>query len=103
MNPDAGNNPLDRVDRSPQGGCMKALQLQEAKQQFCAVADKAAHGKPYVVIVGVEEWRNAQPGKKSVLEALRACPADLTELDLSRRHRTQPDGARSRASLGKNC
>ena len=72
---------------------MKALQLQQAKQQFCAVADKAAHGKPqvvtkhgkpYVVIVGVEEWRSAQPGKKSVLDALRACPADLTELDLSR-------------------
>ena len=72
---------------------MKTLQLQDAKQQFCAVAGKAArgkpqivtkHGKPYVVIVGVDEWRKSQPGKKSVLDALRACPADLTELDISR-------------------
>lgn len=72
---------------------MKTLQLQEAKQQFCSVAGKAArgrpqvvtkHGKPYVVIVSVEDWRSAQPVTKGVLDALRACPADLTELDLSR-------------------
>jgi prevent-host-death family protein len=72
---------------------MKPLQLQEAKQQFSAVADKAAqgmpqvitkHGKPYVVIVGVEEWQKTQPKKKTVLEALQACPADLGELDLER-------------------
>lgn len=93
MNTPGGNNSLDRLDRCVQVGGMKELQLQEAKQQFCAVAGKAArgkpqvvtkHGKPYVVIVGVEEWRNAQPAKKTVLDALRACPADLTELDLAR-------------------
>lgn len=69
------------------------IQLQEAKQQFCAVAEKAAkgkpqvvtrHGKPYVVIVSVEAWQQAQPKKKSVMEALQSCPADLTELRLSR-------------------
>ena len=72
---------------------MKPLQLQEAKQQFSAVAEKAArgqpqivtkHGKPFVVIVNVADWEKAQPRKKSLLEVLRSCPVDLTELDLTR-------------------
>ena len=72
---------------------MKPLQLQEAKQQFSAVAEKAArgqpqtvtkHGKPFVVIVSVAAWEKIQPKKKSVLDALRSCPADLTKLDLTR-------------------
>ena len=72
---------------------MKPLQLQEAKQQFSAVAEKAArgqpqtvtrHGKPFVVIVSVAAWEKSQPKKKSVLAALRSCPADLTKLDLVR-------------------
>jgi prevent-host-death family protein len=72
---------------------MKPLQLQEAKQQFSAVAEKAAggqpqvvtkHGKPFVVIVSVADWQKAKAKKKSVLEALRACPVDLSELDLTR-------------------
>ena len=89
----ASNKILDRLPRIAHIGRVKPLQLQDAKQQFCAVAEKAAHGspqivtkhgKPYVVIVAVEEWRKVQPGRKTVLAALRACPADLTKLDLSR-------------------
>ena len=72
---------------------MKPLQLQEAKQQFSAVAEKAArgqpqivtkHGKPFVVIVNVADWEKTQPRKKSLLEVLRSCPVDLSELDLTR-------------------
>lgn len=72
---------------------MKPLQLQEAKQQFSAVAEKAArgdpqivtkHGKPFVVIVNVADWEKTQPRKKSLLEVLRSCPMDLSELDLTR-------------------
>lgn len=72
---------------------MKPLQLQEAKQQFSAVAEKAAngcpqvvtkHGKPFVVIVSVADWQKTQPKKKSVMDVLRSCPVDLSELDLTR-------------------
>lgn len=72
---------------------MKPLQLQEAKQQFSAVAERAAsgkpqivtkHGKPFVVIVSVSDWQKAKPKKKTLLEVLRSCPVDLSELDLTR-------------------
>lgn len=72
---------------------MKSLQLQEAKQQFCAVAERAAggqpqivtkHGKPFVVIVSVADWRKAKSPQRTLLEILRSCPVDLTELDLAR-------------------
>ncbi|HRI13509.1 MAG TPA: type II toxin-antitoxin system Phd/YefM family antitoxin [Verrucomicrobiota bacterium] len=72
---------------------MKMLQLQEAKQQFSAVAEKAAggepqivtkHGKPFVVIVSVADWRKSKAPERRLLEMLRACPVDLTELDLTR-------------------
>ena len=68
-------------------------QLQEAKNAFSAVAERAArdqpqivtkHGRPHVVIVSVRDWQRAAPARKSVLAALRACPADLTALDLTR-------------------
>lgn len=72
---------------------MKALQLQQAKQQFSAVAGKAAagkpqmvtrHGKPFVVIVGVDDWQKSQPNQRPLLEILRSCPVDLAEIDLTR-------------------
>ena len=72
---------------------MKPLQLQQAKEQFCSVADKAAsgkpqlvtkHGRPHVWIVGADEWQKTKPKKRTLLEALRSCPVDLTELDLTR-------------------
>ncbi len=72
---------------------MKPLQLQEAKQQFSAVAEKAAsgkpqivtkHGKPFVVIVGIADWQKTRPKKRTLLEMLRSCPVDSDELDLTR-------------------
>ncbi len=72
---------------------MKPLQLQEAKQQFSAVAEKAArgqpqivtkHGKPFVVIVNVADWEKAQPKKRTIIEMLRSCPVKSDELDLTR-------------------
>ncbi len=72
---------------------MKPLQLQEAKQQFSAVAERAAggqpqivtkHGKPFVVIVGVGDWNKAKPKERTLLEMLRSCPVDADELDLGR-------------------
>ena len=84
----------DRQDRLTTVSRMKSLQLQEAKQQFSAVAEKAArgqpqivtkHGKPFVVIVSVADWQNGRPKKRTLIEMLRSCPVDLTELDLTRR------------------
>jgi len=72
---------------------MKPLQLQEAKQRFSAVAEKAArgdpqivtkHGKPFVVIVNVADWEKTQPRKRTILEMLRSCPVPSDELDLTR-------------------
>lgn len=73
---------------------MTTLQLQEAKQRFSAVAEKAAngepqlvtkHGKPFVVIVRVSDWENVfTKSKPSLTEVLRSCPEDLTELDIVR-------------------
>jgi hypothetical protein len=37
-----------------------------------------------VVVVSVKDWQRAAPAGKSVLAALRACPGDLTALDLTR-------------------
>lgn len=84
---------LDRQDRSSNVSHMKPLQLQEAKQQFSAVAERAArgrpqivtkHGKPFVVVVSVADWQEARPKKRTLLEMLRSCPVDAKELDLRR-------------------
>ena len=72
---------------------MKPLQLQQAKEQFCSVADKAAngkpqlvtkHGRPHVWIVGADEWQKTKPKKRTLLEALRSCPVPSDDLDLRR-------------------
>ena len=64
-------------------------QLQEAKGQFCAVAEKAAgggpqlvtkHGRPFVYIVGAKTWQKSKKRPMTSLEALRSCPEDLTKL-----------------------
>jgi prevent-host-death family protein len=61
-------------------------QLQEAKNHFSEVVDLAMkkgaqtvtkHGKPAVVIVSAEEYENIRKPKKSIIETLRECPADL--------------------------
>jgi len=91
------SNPVE--ERSGQTGQfsdaarVKPLQLQQAKQQFSAVAEKAAngcpqmvtkHGKPFVVIVSASAWQKAAPKKRTLLEILRSCPVDTDELDLRR-------------------
>ena len=72
---------------------MKALQLQEAKQQFSAVAARAAggqpqivtkHGRPFVVVISVADWEKSRPLDRSLVDLLRSCPVDLTELKLDR-------------------
>jgi prevent-host-death family protein len=64
-------------------------QLQEAKNRFSEVVDLAIkqgaqtvtkHGKPSVVILSVEDYEKSVRPRKSLLSALRECPADLTEL-----------------------
>ena len=84
---------LDRQDRLRDDWEMKPLQLQQAKQQFSAVAEKAAggrpqivtkHGKPFVVVVGVADWKKVNPKKRPLLEMLRSCPVKADELDLRR-------------------
>ena len=72
---------------------MKPFQLQKAKQQFCAVAERAAagepqlvtkHGRPHVWIVGDSDWQGSKRPKQSLVDALRSCPVDLSGLDLTR-------------------
>ena len=72
---------------------MKPLQIQEAKRQFEAVADRAAsgtpqiitkQGKPYVVIISIAEWEKTLKPAGSLLKVLRACPVDVDDLDLTR-------------------
>lgn len=67
----------------------KTWQLQEAKNRFSEVVDRAMkdgaqtvtkHGKPAVVIVSVAEYQKAFANKKSWVELLRECPEDLNEI-----------------------
>ena len=72
---------------------MNVCQLQTAKQQFSAVAESAVkgvpqlvtkHGRPFVVIVSAADWCKEREPKRGVWDVLRECPADLSELDVSR-------------------
>lgn len=44
------------------------------------------HDKDVAVVVSIEDWKNAsgKQKKKSLLDVLRSCPVDLSDLDLSR-------------------
>jgi len=74
--------------------CVKnTWQMQRAKSRFCALAEQAVggapqlvtkHGRPFVVVIGARHWNPAGSKKKSLLQALRACPTDLSGLDLAR-------------------
>lgn len=46
------------------------------------------HDKDVAVVVSIEDWKNARgkQKKKSLLDVLRSCPVDLSELDLSRQN-----------------
>ncbi len=65
-------------------------QLQEAKNRFSTVVDRALtdglqivtrHGKPAVVVVSVEEFRKLQPARQALSRFLAQSPLrDLGEL-----------------------
>ena len=64
-------------------------QLQEAKSRFSEVVERAMkqgaqtvtkHGKPAVVIISAEEYRRGRKPGKTLFQALRECPEDLTRL-----------------------
>jgi len=72
---------------------MIAHQLQTAKQRFSAVAESAArgvpqlvtkHGHPFVIIVGAADWQKISEPERGIMDALRACPEDLSKLPISR-------------------
>jgi len=65
------------------GGVSKTWQLQEAKDQFSTVVERALtdglqivtrHGKPAVVIVSVEEFRKLQPPRQPLSRFLARSP-----------------------------
>lgn len=44
----------------------------------------AKHGRPFIVIVSAEDWCRDREPEQGIWDVLRACPADLNELDLAR-------------------
>lgn len=67
----------------------KSWQLQEAKNHFSEVVERAIkegaqtvtkHGKPAVMIISVEDYQRSVTPQKSLIHLLRECPEDLTEL-----------------------
>lgn len=67
-------------------------QLQEAKQHFSELVERARtegpqvvtkHGKEAVVVVSVEEYRRTRAPEQSLVEFVRAGP-DLDVLDIER-------------------
>ena len=71
----------------------KSWQLQEAKNHFSEVVERAIkdgaqtvtkRGKPVVMIILVEDYQKSVTPRKSLIELLRECPEDLTEIIGSR-------------------
>lgn len=67
----------------------KSWQLQEAKNHFSEVVERAMkegaqtvtkHGKPAVLIISVEDYQKSVAPRKSLIELLRECPEDLGEI-----------------------
>ena len=67
----------------------KSWQLQEAKNHFSEVVERAIkegaqtvtkHGKPAVMVISVEDYQKSLLPRKSLIELLRECPEDLTEI-----------------------
>ena len=67
----------------------KSWQLQDAKNRFSEVVERALkegpqtvtrHGKPAVVIISAAEYEKTQAPQKSLIELLRECPEDLGEI-----------------------
>ncbi|NCO60396.1 MAG: type II toxin-antitoxin system prevent-host-death family antitoxin [Deltaproteobacteria bacterium CG_4_8_14_3_um_filter_51_11] len=68
-------------------------QLQEAKNKFSRLVEKARsdgpqivtrHGKESVVIMAVEEYKNLRKTKSDLVTFLRSSPLSEAPLDLSR-------------------
>ena len=64
----------------------KSWQLQEAKNHFSEVVERAMrdgaqtvtkHGKPAVMIISVEDYQRSVAPRKSLIQLLRECPEDL--------------------------
>jgi len=64
----------------------KSRQLQEAKNHFSEVVERAIkdgvqtvtkHGKPAVVILSIEDYQKSVAPRKSLIQLLRECPEDL--------------------------
>ncbi len=69
--------------------------VKEAKNNFSSIIRLAESGQPQIikrhdkdvaVVVSIEDWQkaNGKLKKKSLLQLLRSCPVDLTDLDLTR-------------------
>ncbi len=69
--------------------------VKEAKNNLSSIIRLAEKGQPQIikrhdkdvaVLVSIADWKkaNGKPAEKSLLDVLRSCPVDLTELDLSR-------------------
>jgi len=76
----------------------KNWQLQEAKNQFSTVVDKALtdgyqvvtrHGQPAVVIMAVEDFRKLKPHRQSLVDFLADSPLGALG-DLPKRQRDVP-------------
>lgn len=64
-------------------------QLQEAKNRFSELVDLAVkngaqtvtkHGRPTVMVISVADYEKFVKPKRTLLEALRECPVDLSEI-----------------------
>ena len=67
----------------------KSWQLQEAKNHFSEVVERAIkegaqtvtkHGKPAVMIISVADYQKSVAPRKSLIQLLRECPEDLTDI-----------------------
>lgn len=67
----------------------KSWQLQEAKNHFSEVVERAIrdgaqtvtkHGKPAVMVISVADYQKSVAPRKSLIALLRECPEDLTEI-----------------------
>ena len=67
----------------------KSWQLQEAKNHFSEVVERAIkdgaqtvtkHGKPAVMIISVEDYQKTISPRKSLIQLLRECPENLADI-----------------------
>lgn len=70
-----------------------AWQLQEAKNKFSSLVERAQHdgpqvvtkhGKPAVVVLSVEEYRKITAPREGLMQFLRDSPLGGTNLDVDR-------------------